>query len=80
MFGPQALWTMARYEIPIITVVWNNRKYQAVRNAFHKIGKRAAKSGRYPGIYLGSPNIEFATLAESMGVNGEKVIDPMDIY
>ncbi len=79
MFGPQALWTMARYEIPIITVVWNNRNYQAVRSAFNKIDKRAAKSGRYPGIYLGSPNIEFTALAESMGVKGEKIIDPMEI-
>ena len=69
----------ASYEIPIITVVWNNRNYQAVRSAFNKIGKRAAKSGRYPGIYLGSPNIEFTTLAESMGVKGEKVIDPIGI-
>lgn len=80
MFGPQALWTMARYEIPIITVVWNNRNYQAVRRSFNKLGKRASKSGRYPGTYLGSPNIEFTALAESMGVKGEKVIDPMEIY
>ena len=76
MFGPQALWTMARYKIPVITVIWNNRNYQAVRGGFNKMAKRAAKLGRYPGLYLGSPNIEFAALAKSMGVGGETVTDP----
>jgi thiamine pyrophosphate-dependent acetolactate synthase large subunit-like protein len=81
MFGAPALWTMARYEIPVITVVWNNRNYQAVRNAFNNAGERAAKSGRYPRVYLliGSPNIEFAALAESMGVKGERVTEPGQI-
>jgi benzoylformate decarboxylase len=79
MFGPQALWTMARYEIPIITVVWNNRNYQTVRHAFHKIGKKAAKTGRYPGTYLGSPEIDFTGLAGSMGVKGKRVVKPEDI-
>jgi benzoylformate decarboxylase len=79
MFGPQALWTMARYEIPITTVIWNNRNYQAVRNAFNKIEKRAYETERYPGIYLGDPDIEFAKLAESMGVKGEQVINPAEI-
>jgi len=78
MFGPQALWTMARYEIPIITVVWNNRNYQTVRHAFHKIGKKAAKTGRYPGTYLGSPEIDFTGLAGSMGVKGKRVVKPED--
>jgi benzoylformate decarboxylase len=79
MFGPQVLWTMARYEIPIITVIWNNRNYQTVRHAYHNLGKRSAQAGRYPGIHLGDPNIEFKVLAEGMGVSGELVTRPEEI-
>ena len=27
MFGPTALWNMARLELPVITVVYNNHAY-----------------------------------------------------
>lgn len=79
MFGPQALWTMARYEIPIITVVWNNLNYQAVRSAFYRIGQKAAATDRYPGIHLGDPAVDFTKLAASLGVEGERVTDPAAI-
>ena len=34
---------------------------------------RMAASGHYAGMYLGDPDIDFAKLAESQGVKGEKV-------
>jgi thiamine pyrophosphate-dependent acetolactate synthase large subunit-like protein len=34
-----------------------------------------AASGHYAGMYLGDPDIDFAELAESQGVAGEKVQD-----
>jgi benzoylformate decarboxylase len=79
MFGPQALWTMARYEVPVLTVVWNNRNYQTVRHAYHALGGRSAETGRYPGTFLGDPDIDFTALARSMGVEGELVAEPKDL-
>ena len=32
-----------------------------------------AKSGHYPGMYLGDPDIDFVKLAGSQGVPGERV-------
>src|SRR5260370_30170882 len=32
-----------------------------------------AKSGKYAGMYLGNPDIDFVKLAESQGVSGERV-------
>ena len=75
MYSAAGFWTQARYGIPVLTVVWNNYNYQTVRLAYHDYKGRMAASGHYAGMYLGDPNIDFAKLAESQGVKGEKVED-----
>jgi thiamine pyrophosphate-dependent acetolactate synthase large subunit-like protein len=76
MYSASGFWTQARYGIPVLTVVWNNYNYQTVRFAYHDYKGRMAASGHYAGMYLGDPEIDFARLAESQGVKGEKVEDP----
>jgi benzoylformate decarboxylase len=73
MYSASGFWTQARYGIPVLTVVWNNRNYQTVRHAYHGYQGEMAASGHYVGMYLGDPDIDFAKLAESQGVPGEKV-------
>jgi benzoylformate decarboxylase len=73
MYSASGFWTQARYHIPILTVVWNNRNYQTVRFAYHEYGGHMVKSGKYAGMYLGDPDIDFVKLAESQGVSGERV-------
>ena len=79
MYSASGFWTQARYGIPILTVVWNNKNYQTVRRSFDRYGKTMAKTGRYPGIYLGDPDIDFVKLAQSQSVDGEKVVSPAEI-
>jgi len=79
MYSASGFWTQARYGIPILTVVWNNKNYQTVRRSFDRYGKTMAKTGRYPGIYLGDPDIDFVKLAQSQSVDGEKVVSPTEI-
>jgi thiamine pyrophosphate-dependent acetolactate synthase large subunit-like protein len=79
MYSAAGFWTMARYGVPILTVVWNNYNYQTVRNAYVRYGKRMAATGRFHGLYLGDPEIDFVKLAESQGVRGEKVTEPGEI-
>jgi thiamine pyrophosphate-dependent acetolactate synthase large subunit-like protein len=31
MYSASGFWTMARYALPILTLVWNNLNYQTVR-------------------------------------------------
>jgi len=76
MYSASGFWTQARYNIPVLTVVWNNRNYQTVRFAYHNYKGRMAETGRYCGMYLGDPDIDFTRLAESQGVGGEKVDRP----
>ena len=72
MYSASGFWTQARYGIPVLTVVWNNHNYQAVRLGFHRYGGKMAASGQYAGMYLGEPDIDFVKLAESQGVKGER--------
>lgn len=79
MFSAAGFWTMARYEVPVLTVVWNNHDYQTVRNGAYRYNRRMAQTGNYHGLYLGDPDIDFVKLAESQGVRGERVTSASEI-
>ena len=79
MYSAAGFWTMARYEVPVLTIVWNNHNYQTVRAAAHRYNRRMAETGRYHGLYLGDPDIDFVKLAESQGLRGERITSPADI-
>ena len=72
MYSASGFWTQVRYGIPVLTVVWNNHNYQAVRLGFHRYGGKMAATGQFAGMYLGDPDIDFVKLAESQGVKGER--------
>jgi benzoylformate decarboxylase len=73
MYSAAGFWTMARYSIPVLTVVCNNRNYQTVRFAYSRYKGRMQKTGRFPLMFLGDPDIDFVKLAESQGVGGVRV-------
>jgi benzoylformate decarboxylase len=73
MYSASGFWTQARYDIPVLTVVWNNRNYQTVRLGFNRYGGRMAATGHYHGMYLGDPDIDYVGLAASQGVGGIRV-------
>ncbi|OFW17937.1 MAG: hypothetical protein A3H97_11555 [Acidobacteria bacterium RIFCSPLOWO2_02_FULL_65_29] len=79
MYSAAGFWTMARYRVPVLTVVWNNHNYQTVRGAAYRYNRRMAETGSYHGLYLGDPDIDFVKLAESQGVRGERVTSPAEI-
>ncbi len=79
MYSACGFWTMARYEVPVLTVVCNNHNYQTVRGAFHRYGGRMAATGHYHGMYLGDPEIDFVGLAASQGVPGRRVTSASEV-
>lgn len=79
MYSAAGFWSQARYGVPVLTVIWNNKNYQTVRMGFHRYGGRMAASGQYAGMYLGDPDIDFVQLAESQGVKGEKANSPAEL-
>lgn len=79
MYSAAGFWSMARYKVPVLAVVSNNHCYQVVRNAFHRYNGRMADTGRYHGLYLGDPDIDFVKLAGSQGVARQRVTAAGDI-
>ena len=79
MYQSSALWSQARYGVPVLNVVWNNHNYQTVRGGFHRYNGRMAATGHYAGMYLGDPDIDFVQLAASQGVSGERASTPAEL-
>ena len=78
-FAVQALWTAARFEVPLIIVIFDNVGYQANRWALAGLGGRAAASGRFIGISLDDPQIDHVGIARAYGLHGERVTSPGDL-
>lgn len=75
-FAIQALWSAARYEAPIAYVILNNGQYQANRMNMERYPGRMLATGRYPGVSLSHPEIDFVSLAKGYGIEAEVVADP----
>jgi benzoylformate decarboxylase len=82
LFGQvEALWTAARYDIPIIMVVFNNRSYDNERNRIQDRSplmrdKERRELWRDVTCYLGDPVVDFAGLAKSFEIEAATVSDP----
>lgn len=79
MYSAAGFWTMARYSLPILTVVWNNMQYQTVRTNFASWGGSMKEQNRYPETFLGDPEIDFVMLAKAQGIDGMRVTDPREL-
>ena len=79
MYSSSGFWTMARYGLPILTVVWNNMNYQTVRTNFARWGGNMADMNKYPETYLGDPAIDYVLLAKSQGIEGQHVHEPHEL-
>ncbi len=78
MFGIQGLWTLAKYRIPLVIVVFNNRAYMAVKNQFRGPEDRVRIAAEL-GAELVGPELNFARLADSFGIFGQRVEEPDQI-
>jgi benzoylformate decarboxylase len=79
MYAPQALWTAARYRLPITYVVINNASYAILKSGMRTLGLPSAKRGIYPGMDLVDPEIDYLALARAMGVRAARVEKPADL-
>ncbi len=71
--GCSALWSAARYEVPLLTCVYNNRSYDGPRSRMFSMGRKQGQMGKDIACYLGNPDVDYAGYAKSFGVQGEKI-------
>jgi acetolactate synthase-1/2/3 large subunit len=82
MYAPGVLWTAAHHGIPMLNIMHNNRAYHQevmqVQIMADRHSRGVANCGT--GTTITAPNIDFAKLAQSMGVYGDGPIsDPKDL-
>lgn len=82
MFSIQALWTAAHYRIPVTFIVCNNSTYEIVRynmlTYLHSLGETKRQS-QFIGMGLSDPPLNFAQMARTFGLYGERVERPGDL-
>jgi len=80
-YSAVGFWTMARYNTAILTVVSANDSYQIVRHNWAKDmpDAKMIRDGKYPGLWLSDPAVDYVSLARSQGVDGECVKTVKDL-
>lgn len=81
MYTIQALWTAARYAVPAKFVICDNHRYELLdRNIEQYWRERGIASHRHPASFdLSHPEIGFAELARSLGVDAIRVEKPSQV-
>lgn len=74
LFGQsEALWTMSRYDVPVIVLIFNNRSYNETRSRMFASGGRQAELKKDMLSYLGNPDVDFVGIANAYNIKGEQV-------
>ncbi|MEI7933374.1 MAG: thiamine pyrophosphate-dependent enzyme, partial [Alphaproteobacteria bacterium] len=82
MMGPGILWTAAHHKIPLLTVMHNNRSYNAELMQLEALALRHGREGKraHIGTELNHPAIDYAKVAQGMGMYAEGPIsNPKDL-
>ena len=81
LYSIQALWTAARYHLPVVFAILNNRAYQIVKNNLGRYRGFFGVEGERdcPHLDLTSPEIDYARLARGFGVPARRVEDPAEV-
>ncbi len=82
MYAPGVLWTAAHHGIPLLSIMHNNRAYHQEVMHVQRMGNRHNRGVDRAslGTTLDHPNIDFAKLAQGMGLHAEGPIsDPKEL-
>ncbi len=82
MYTVQALWTAARYNIPVTYAICNNRSYRILKVNMDVYLRRmledVERSSEYVGMDFATP-LPLAEIAQAMGVAGRNVAEPAEL-
>jgi acetolactate synthase-1/2/3 large subunit len=78
MYTIQALWTQARENLDVTTVIVANRSYAILQFELARVGAEGGEAVRDL-LEIGRPDLDFVGLARSMGVPGRRVEDAPEL-
>jgi acetolactate synthase-1/2/3 large subunit len=70
MYTIQALWTMAREQLNVVSIIFNNASYSVLNVELERVGAEKVGAKALSQLDLTGPVIHFAQLAQGMGVRG----------
>ena len=73
MYTLQALWTMARERLNVVTVVFNNASYAILNIELSRVGVQNPGPKALSMLSLDHPRLDWCALAAGMGVPGTRV-------
>ncbi|PYR02253.1 MAG: thiamine pyrophosphate-binding protein [Acidobacteria bacterium] len=82
LYAPGILWTAAHHRIPLLTVMHNNRAYHQELMHLQRMANRHNRGidRAHIGTTIDEPNVDFAKVAQGMGVFAEGPIEnPADL-
>jgi acetolactate synthase-1/2/3 large subunit len=68
MYTLQSLWTMAREQLDVTTVIFANRKYEILEIEMRRTGTASFGEAAREIMDIGRPDLDWVKLAEGMGV------------
>ena len=68
MYTIQSLWTMAREELDVTVVIFNNRSYAILNIELERVGAKEGGPRARSQLDLGRPDLDFVALAQGQGV------------
>jgi len=69
MYTVQALWTMAREQLNVTSVIFNNASYSVLNVELERVGAERIGPKARAQLDLSGPKLDFARLAQGMGVH-----------
>jgi benzoylformate decarboxylase len=79
LYSPQALWTAAHLDLPVVFVVVNNRKYLILKRNLQAMAGTSVATGRFVAMDLDRPPADFVALAGAFGVGASRIDHAADI-
>jgi acetolactate synthase I/II/III large subunit len=68
LYTVQSLWTMAREQLNVTTVIFSNRRYAILRMELARVGATASGERALQMLDIAPPEIDFVSLAQGFGV------------
>ena len=68
LYTLQSLWTMAREQLDVTTVIFSNRRYAILRMELARVGATASGARALEMLDISPPEIDFVALARGFGV------------
>ena len=73
MYTIQSLWTMAREQLNVTSIIFNNASYSVLNIELERVGADEIGPKAKSQLDIGGPQLNFAQLAQGMGVHAVRV-------